>query len=259
MSECWGRSPRDWLTKSEFQKPESLPVKFWSSNIKAFFPLNMQIVAEETMLEDFAGFWWWNDSVRFFFWEHTVRPGERCVAERCPGDARSGTTAGTEGCYRWQESTSPVGCRPEGRQFYRTDPVPSWGTCRKTSLTRLPGVAHLSWLSMNLILHLQVEWMVGATLQLPAKQKYWEWLYGNLWWKVPLKYLFVSKISAIWQKRKKLLSDEPLLWANKPLKQFMRVNSTRKTHSFWNVHWMWPFCTPLTPLITTVIQEIRLH
>lgn len=68
-----GRSPRDWLTKSEFRKPEILPVKFWSSNIKAFFPLNMQIVAEEILLEDFAGFWWWNDTVRFFFWEHTTQ------------------------------------------------------------------------------------------------------------------------------------------------------------------------------------------
>lgn len=51
--------------------------------------------------------------------------------------------------------------------------------------------------------------------------------------KSPVQCSLVSEIlPAIWQERKKLLPDDLLLWANKPLKQFMRVNSARRTHSF---------------------------
>ena len=53
--------------------------------------------------------------------------------------------------------------------------------------------------------------------------------------------------------------DDPLLWANKPLKQFMRVNSTRRTHSFWIVRGTEPVCRALILLITAVIQEISLR
>lgn len=139
-----------------------------------------------------------------------------------------GATASGEGCYRWQEPASPA-AGPMGDRIPPAWPGPlveEWEV--ETPLSPPPVLAlHES--------HLAPPGTVDdeETPQLSAKQKRREWLYGNFCWKVPLKCLFVSKTSTIWQERKKLLSSDPMLWANKPkLKPFMRVNSTRRTHSF---------------------------
>ena len=160
-----------------------------------------------------------------------MRVGKHHVADGCPGGARNGTPTSTEGCLQMARMNL-ASCRSDGRlSSTGLTPALSQEMCRKTLPDQTPLISPTVRVLRES--HLAPPGGVengGNSSTTPSTE-----VLIMIIWKFAVKsptQMFVNEISAIWQERKKFLSDDPLLWPNKPLKQFIRVNSTRRTHSF---------------------------